>query len=88
MTRTGHTEEQIIAALQQAEAGAKTGELCRKLGIRQATFYSWKKQYVGLGVQMREIRQLREENSCFAKRIVVDLKLDWQILQEIVSITL
>jgi putative transposase len=41
MTRKGHTEEQIIAALQQAEARAKTGELCRKLGISQPTFYSW-----------------------------------------------
>jgi len=49
MTRKGHTEEQIIAALQQAEAGAKAGELCRKLGISQATFYNWKKQYAGLG---------------------------------------
>jgi putative transposase len=86
MTRKkGHTEEQIIAALQQAEAGAKTGELCRKLGISQATFYNWKKQYAGLGVQeLRELRQLREENSRL-KRIVADLTLDRQILQEIVS---
>jgi hypothetical protein len=38
MARKGHTEEQIIAALQPAEAGAKTNELCRKLGISQATF--------------------------------------------------
>jgi putative transposase len=84
MTRKGHTEEQIIAALQQAEAGAKTGELCRKLGISQATFYNWKKQYAGLGVQeLRELRQLREENGRL-KRIVADLTLDRQILQEIV----
>jgi putative transposase len=85
MTRKGHTEEQIIAALQQAEAGAKTGELCRKLGISQATFYNSKKQYAGLGVQeLRELRQLREENNRL-KRIVADLTLDRQILQEIVS---
>jgi putative transposase len=85
MTGKGHTEEQIIGALQQAEAGAKTGELCRKLGISQATFYNWKKQYAGLGVQeLRELRQLREENSRL-KRIVADLTLDRQILQEIVS---
>jgi putative transposase len=85
MTRKGHTEEQIIAALQQAEAGAKAGELCRKLGISQATFYNWKKQYAGLGVQeLRELRQLREENSRL-KRMVADLSLDRQILQEIVS---
>jgi putative transposase len=85
MSRKGHTEEQIIAALQQSEAGAKTSELCRKLGISQATFYSWKKQYAGLGVQeLRELRQLREENGRL-KRIVADLTLDRQILQEIVS---
>jgi putative transposase len=85
MPRKGHTEEQIIAALQQSEAGAKTSELCRKLGISQGTFYSWKKQYAGLGVQeLRELRQLREENGRL-KRIVADLTLDRQILQEIVS---
>lgn len=85
MTRKGHTEEQIIAALQQSEAGAKTSELCRKLGISQATFYAWKKQYAGLGVQeLRELRQVREENGRL-KRIVADLTLDRQILQEIVS---
>lgn len=85
MPRKGHTEEQIIAALQQSEAGAKTSELCRKLGISQATFYSWKEQYAGLGVQeLRELRQLREENGRL-KRIVADLTLDRQILQEIVS---
>jgi putative transposase len=85
MARKGHTEEEIIAALQQSEAGAKTSELCRKLGISQATFYAWKKQYAGLGVQeLRELRQLREENGRL-KRIVADLTLDRQILQEIVS---
>jgi putative transposase len=85
MARKGHTEEQIIAALQQAEAGAKANELCRKLGISQATFYNWKKQYGGLGVQeLRELRQLREENGRL-KRMVADLSLDRQILQEIVS---
>jgi putative transposase len=85
MPRKGHTEEQIIAALQQSEAGSKASELCRKLGISQATFYAWKKQYAGLGVQeLRELRQLREENGRL-KRIVADLTLDRQILQEIVS---
>jgi putative transposase len=85
MTRKGYTEEQIIAALQQSEAGAKRGELWRKLGISQATFYNWKKQYAGLGVQeLGELRQLREENGRL-KRIVADLTLDRQILQEIVS---
>jgi putative transposase len=85
MPRKGHTEEQIIAALQQAEAGQKVAEICRANGISEATFYTWKKQYAGLGVQeLRELRQLREENSRL-KRLVADLSLDRQILQEIVS---
>jgi len=85
MPRKGHTEEQIIAALQQVEGGAKVGEVCRKTGISEATFYSWKRQYTGLGVsELRELRQLREENSRL-KRLVADLSLDRQILQEIVS---
>lgn len=85
MAKRAHTEEQIIAALQQSEAGGKTAEICRKLGISQATFYNWRKQYAGLGMQeLRELRQLREENNRL-KRMVADLSLDRQILQEIVQ---
>jgi putative transposase len=85
MPKKVHTEGEIIAALMQYEAGDKTAEICRKLGISQATFYLWKKQYAGLGVQeLRELRSLREENGRL-KRIVADLTLDRQILQEIVS---
>lgn len=85
MPKKQHSEEQIIAALKQYEAGDKTIEICSKLGISQATFYMWKRQYAGLGVQeLHELRQLREENGRL-KRIVADLTLDRQILQEIVS---
>ena len=85
MPRKGHSEEQIIAALKQYESGNKVADICRKLGVSEATFYTWKKQYVGLGVQeLRELRQLREENGRL-KRLVADLSLDRQILQEIVS---
>lgn len=85
MPRKGHTEEQVVAVLQQVESGAKVGEVCRKTGISEATFYNWKKQYAGLGVsELRELRQLRDENGRL-KRLVADLSLDRQILQEIVS---
>jgi putative transposase len=85
MPKKGHTEEQIVAALQQAESGEKVEEVCRRMGISQATYYSWKKHYAGLGItELRELRQLREENSRL-KRLVADLSLDRQILQEIVS---
>ena len=82
MPKKGHTEEQIITALKQYESGDKVPDICRKLGISQASFYTWKKQYAGMGVQ--ELRQLRDENSRL-KRLVADLLLDRQILQEIVS---
>ena len=85
MPKKGHTEEDIIAALKQHESGEKAADICRKLGISQTTFYLWKKQYAGLGVQeLRELRQLREENSRL-KRLVADLAVDRQILQEIVG---
>jgi putative transposase len=85
MPKKGHSEEQIIAALKQYESGEKVADICRKLGVSQASFYTWKKQYSGMGVQeLRELRQLRDENSRL-KRLVADLSLDRQILQEIVS---
>ncbi len=62
MPRKGHTEEQIIYALRQAEGGQKVGDVCREMGISQQAFYSWKKRFAGLGLnELRELRQLREE---------------------------
>ncbi len=85
MPKKGHTEEQIVGALRQYESGEKVVDICRKLGVSQASFYTWKKQYSGVGVQeLRELRHLREENNRL-KRMVADLSLDRQILQEIVS---
>jgi putative transposase len=85
MPRKSHTEEQIVAVLRQVEGGARVAEICRKVGISQATYYLWKRQYSGVGVsELRELRQLREENGRL-KRLVADLSMDRQILQEIVS---
>ena len=84
MRRKGFTEEQIIGILKEAEAGGKTTELCRRHGISEQTFYRWKKQFTGLGLQeLRELRLLRHENSKL-KQVVADLTLDRHILQEIV----
>lgn len=85
MPKRGHTEEQIVAALTSQEGGDSTREICRRMGISTATFYSWKKQYAGVGVsELRELRQLREENGKL-KRLVADLALDKHILQEVVA---
>ena len=84
MPRKGHTEEQVLQALRQAEGGEKVAEVCRKLGISEQTFYTWKRKYAGMGLsELRELRQLREENAKL-KRLVADLSLDRHMLQEIV----
>ena len=82
MRTSRYTEEQIVHALRQAESGVPVAEICRKLEVAEATFYRWKKKYGGLGVsELRELRQLREENGKL-KRLVADLSLDKHILQE------
>jgi putative transposase len=83
MPRKGHSEEKIVFALKQVEAGKKAGDVCREMGISQQTFYGWKRRYAGVGVsELRELRQLREENSKL-KTLVADLTLDKHILQEV-----
>ncbi len=84
MKRSRFSDEQIAYALRQAEAGTAAADVCRQLGISEATFYVWKKRYANLGMtEIRELRQLREENAKL-KRIVADLTLDKSILAEIV----
>ena len=71
--------------LWEAEFGDTVVEICRKHGIRQQTFYLCKKKYAGLGLsELRELRQLREENAKL-KRLAADLSLDRHVLQEIVA---
>jgi putative transposase len=84
VSQQGHTEEPILRALRQAESGTKVADICREHGVSEATYYVWKKKYAGLGLEeLRELRQLREENSKL-KRLVADLSLDRHVLQEIV----
>lgn len=85
MAKRGHSEEEILRVLREAESGETIVEVCRKHGISQQSFYLWKKKYAGLGLsELRELRQLREENGKL-KRLVADLSLDRHILQEIVA---
>ena len=79
------TEAQITFALRQADSGTSIGEINRKLGIAEATFYRWKKKYAGLGVaEVRRLKQLEDENKRL-KRLVADLTLDEQMLQDVLS---
>jgi putative transposase len=85
MPRKGHSEEKIVYALRQVEAGKKVNEVCREMGVSPQAFYSWKRRYAGLGLsELRELRQLREENRKL-KTLVADLTLDKHILQEVLS---
>lgn len=85
MKKSKFTEAQIVFALKQTEQGVKVEEVCRKMGISEATFYNWKKKYGGLGVsELRELRQLKEENARL-KQMVADLSLDKHMLQEVIK---
>jgi putative transposase len=82
MKRSKFSEEQIVYAIRQADAGTPVGDLCRQLGVSDATFYAWKKQYAHLGVsELRRLRQVEEENRRL-KRLVADLSLDKPRLSE------
>lgn len=85
MKKSKFTEAQIVFALRQTETGTRVSEVCRKMGISEATFYNWKKKYGGLGVsELRLLRQLQEENAQL-KKLVADLSLDKQMLQDVLK---
>lgn len=85
MKKSKFTEAQIAFALKQSETGTRVEEVCRKMGISQATFFNLKKKYGGIGVsELRRLRQLEEENNQL-KKLVADLSLDKQMLQEVIK---
>ncbi len=84
MKRSRFTEQQIAFALKQQELGVAVKEICRKLGISDATIYNWKDEYSCLGPsELRRLKQLEEENAKL-KRVVADLSLDMAMLQDVV----
>ena len=82
MKKSKFSEEQIAYALRQAESGTAVADVCRQLGISDATFYVWKKKFAHLGVsELRRLRSLEEENTRL-KQVVADLTLDKHMLSE------
>ena len=82
---TRFSEEQIVYALKLAESGTSVANVCRKYGISDATFYTWRKKYGGLGVsELRRLRELDAENKKL-KQLVADLTLDKHMLQEVLQ---
>ncbi len=85
MKRKRYTEEQIAYALREAESGTKVVEICRKMGVSEQTFYTWRRRYTGMGVaELRRLKLVEDENRKL-KQVVADLTLDKHILQETLS---
>jgi putative transposase len=83
--RKRFAEEQIAFALRQHESGKAVGEICREMGVSEASFYAWKKKYAGMGAtELRQLKALDEENRRL-KRLVADLSLDKTMLQDVIS---
>jgi putative transposase len=85
MKQGRYSEEQIVRILKEADAGVKIGDICRKYGFSDATYYNWKAKYGGMGVsEIKRLKQLEDENRRL-KQIVADLTLDNQALKAVVS---
>ena len=84
MKKSRFSEQQIAFILRQAEEGTPVEEVCRKAGISEATYYRWRKKYGGLmPSEMKRLKQLEEENARL-KKLVADLSLDKEMLQDVI----
>ena len=85
MKKPRYTDEQIAFALKQAELGTSLAEVCRKMGVSEATFFRWKQKFSGLGPsELRRLRPLEEENTQLRK-LVADLSIDKAMLQDVLA---
>ena len=85
MKRSRFSDQQIAFELRQADEGTAIAEVCRKVGISEATYYNWRKKYGRLmPLEMRRLKQLEEENGKL-KGIVADLALDKEMLQDVIK---
>lgn len=85
MRKSRFTEEQKVAAIKEAEAGANVRELCRRLGMSRETLYAWKRKYGGMEVSdAKRLKQLEDENRQL-KRIVADQALNLQALKDVLG---
>ena len=79
------TEEQIISVLKEHESGVKTADVCRRHGIRDATFYNWKAKFGGMDVSdAKRLKSLESENSKL-KKLLAEAELDKLMLKDLLS---
>ena len=84
MSRSAHTEAQIIGAIKQVEAGRKADEVAREMGVSKHTIYAWKQKYGGVDVaEAQELKQLRDENARL-KKLVAEYALDREALKSVI----
>ena len=84
MSKSRHSEVEMIAALKQLEAGRTAAEIGRELGVSKHTVYAWKAKYGGLEVsEAQRLRQLEDENQRL-KKLVADLSLDREMLKAVI----
>ena len=85
MSKSRHTEAQIIAALKQVEAGRTADEIARENGVSKHTIYAWKAKYGGLEVnEAQRLKQLEDENGRL-KKLVAELSLDREMLKAVIA---
>jgi putative transposase len=84
MSRSAHTEAQMVGAVKQVEAGRRAEEVAREMGVSKHTIYAWKQKYGGMDVsEAQEVKSLRDENARL-KRLVAELSLDKDALQFVI----
>ena len=85
MKKARFTENQIVTVLKEAETGLSVSEICRKYGISDATFYTWRKKFGGMSESdLKRLRQLEEENRRL-KHMYAELSIDHRILKDVIE---
>jgi putative transposase len=85
MKKSQFTESQILAVLQEGEAGVPVAQIMRKHGISQATYYNWKSKYGGASVaELKRLKELEAENAKL-KRMYADLALENAAIREVLT---
>jgi putative transposase len=85
MSRSAHTEAQMVGAVKQVEAGRRAEEVAREMGVSKHTIYAWKQKYGGMDVsEAQEVKALRDENARL-KKLVAEYALDREALKSVIA---